>query len=168
MNKLSKYRQLIIATIGILSLVMSLGSSRRALAAQNVTDLFVTIVAEQTRVKIRENITYTVTVTNLGPDTALFVNVAHGLSDQLNFVSVACDGGNSSDGSFCEYAILQPGESAVSILIATPNPSIQRYERNALTATAATSLGTTDTVDPDRGNNWTSVTIKLIGRLTHP
>src|SRR6266508_6744695 len=100
MNKLPKYRQYIVATIGILSLVMSLDHSRRALAAQNVADLFVTIVADQSRVKIGENITYTVTVTNLGPDAALFVDMAHGLSDQLNFVSVTCDGGNSSDGSF--------------------------------------------------------------------
>jgi len=168
MNKLPNYRPLIVATIGILSLVISLGHSRRALAAQNVADLFVTIVGDQSRVKIGENIIYTVTVTNLGPDAALLVDVAHGLSDQLNFVSVACDGGISSAGPFCEYAILQPGESVVSILIATPNPSIQNHERNALTATATTSLGTTDTVDPDSGNNWTSVTIKLIGRLARP
>ena len=82
MNKLTNYRQSIVATIGILSLVMSLGISGRAFAAQNVADLSITIVPDKTRVKIGENITYTVTVTNLGPDAALFVGVAHGLADQ--------------------------------------------------------------------------------------
>ncbi|HEX9389457.1 MAG TPA: DUF11 domain-containing protein [Anaerolineales bacterium] len=168
MNTLSKYRQLIVAAIGIASLVMSLGISGRALAAQNMADVSVTIVADKSRVKIGENITYIVTITNLGPNAALFVEVAHGLSDQLNFVSVTCDGGISSDGPFCEYSILQPGQNAVSILIATPNPSIQNHERNALTATATTSFETADTIDSDNGNNWASVTVKLIGRLTRP
>ncbi len=153
MNTLSKYRQLIVAAIGIASLVMSLGISGRALAAQNMADV---------------SVTYIVTITNLGPNAALFVEVAHGLSDQLNFVSVTCDGGISSDGPFCEYSILQPGQNAVSILIATPNPSIQNHERNALTATATTSFETADTIDSDNGNNWASVTVKLIGRLTRP
>ena len=39
MNKLLKYRQLIVAAIGIAALVISLGISGRALAAQNVADL---------------------------------------------------------------------------------------------------------------------------------
>ena len=166
MNKLTNYRQLIVATIGILSLVMSLGISGRAFAAQNVADLSITIVPDKTRVKIGENITYTVTVTNLGPDAALFVGVAHGLADQLNFVSVTCEGGIGS--AFCEYPILQAGQSAVSIFIATPNPSISNHERNALTATATTSFETTDTVDSNSDNNWASVTVRLIGRLVRP
>ncbi len=168
MNKLPKYRQLIVAMIGILSLVMSLGISGRVLAAQNVADLSISIVPNKSRVKVGENIIYTVTVTNLGPDSALFVDVTHGLADQLNFVSVTCDGGISSDGPFCEYSILQPGQSAVSIFIATPNPSIQNYERNALTATATTSFETSDTFDSNSENNWASVTVKLIGKLTRP
>ena len=156
-----------IAAIGILALVMSLGNSGRAVAAQNVADLAVTIFPDQSRVKIGENIIYTVTATNLGPDAALFVGASHGLSDQLNFVSVTCDQGTSSSGSFCEYTILQPGESVVSTLVATPNPSVQNHERNALTATAVVSSQTADTADSNSGNNWASVTVKLIGKLTH-
>ena len=168
MNKLPKYRQVIFATIAILLLVLSLGNSRRVLAAQNTADVSVTLIANKSRVKVGENITYTVTATNHGPDAALLVFVYHGLSDQLNFVSVTCDRGISSDGPFCEYSVLEPGESVVSIFIATPNPDIQNQERNALTATAVTSFESADTLDSNRGNNWASVTVRLIGRLTHP
>ena len=167
MNKLSNDRQWIVAMIGIFSLVMSLlWNSGQVFAAQNVADLSITIVPDKSRVKVGENITYTVTVTNLGPDAALSVGVTHGLADQLNFVSSTCDGAISADGPFCEYSILQPGQSAVSTLIATPNPSLQNHDRNALTATATTAFQTTDTVDPNSGNNWASVTVRLIGRLT--
>ena len=167
MNKLPKYRNFIVATIGILSVVMSLGASGRALAAQSAADVSITMVADQNQIKVGQNVTYTVTATNLGPDAALFVDVTHGLSDQLNFVSVTCDGGISSDGPFCEYSILEPGESAVSILVATPRPDIRNYERKLITATATVSFETADTIDSNTGNNWASVTIKVIGKVTH-
>jgi uncharacterized repeat protein (TIGR01451 family) len=168
MNKLPKYRQLIVTAIGILSLIMLLGNSGRALAAQNIADVSITIVADKSRMKVGENIIYTVKATNLGPDAAFLVDVTHSLSDQLNFVSVTCDLGISSDGPFCEYSVLEPGESVVSIFNATPNPDIQNQDRNALTATATTSFETADTIDPDSANNWASVTVKLIGRLARP
>jgi len=167
MNKLRKHHYFIISAICILSLMISLGTSRRALAAQNVADLSVTVVADKNRVKIGESITYTVTATNLGPDTAILVGILHGLSDQLNFISLSCDG-ISADGTFCEYAILEPGESVVSAFVATPNPNVQHNERNLLIMTANIAFETTDAVDPDSGNNLASVTAKLIGRLQHP
>ena len=168
MNKLPKYRQFLVAMIGILLLIISLGNSGRVFAAQNVADLSVTVVADKNRVKIGENVTYTVTTTNLGPDTAILVGVLHGLSDQLNFVSLSCDRGISSDGTFCEYAILEPGESVVSTFVATPNPNDQSGDRHILIMTASAAFEAADTVDPDRGNNLASITVRLIGRLMHP
>jgi uncharacterized repeat protein (TIGR01451 family) len=167
MNKLKKYRYFTVGAICILSFIISLGNSRQALAAQNVSDLSVTVVADKNRVKIGENITYTVTATNLGPDPAILVGVSHGLSDQLNFVSLSCDG-ISSDGTFCEYAILEPGKSVVSTFVATPNPNDQPRDRNLLIMTANIAFETTDAVDPDRGNNLASFTVRLTGRVTHP
>lgn len=162
MNKLSKYRQWIIAAIGILSLVISLGMSGQAFAAQNVADLSVTAVADKNRVKIGENITYTITATNLGPDTTSSFYVVLGLPDQLNFIDGSCGGAS------CLYLTLEPGESVVSTFVATPNPNDRNSDRNLLTVTASTSLATADTVDPNSGNNLLWVTVKLIGRLTHP
>ena len=167
MNKLSKIHHLMIVIISILTLVTSLWSSGRALAAQNTADVSVTIVPDKSRVKIGEFVVYTVTATNQGPNTALFVGVSHGLADQLNFVSLACDRGISASGALCEYPTLGPGENVVSIFVATPNPSVRNGERNALTATATVSFQMADTVDPDPGNNWASNTVKLIGKLTH-
>ena len=167
MNKLWKYHHFIAGAICILLLMVSLGTSRRALAAQNVADLSVTITADKTRVKIGEYITYTVTATNRGPDTATLVGVLHGLSDQLNFVSLSCDG-VAADSTFCQYAILEPGESVVSTFVATPNPNTRNSERNLLIMTASIAFETTDAIDPDRGNNLTLDRAKLIGRLQHP
>ena len=168
MNKLSIHRHYIVAMIGILALILSLGNSGQALAAQNTADLSISMVADKSRVKIGENIVYTVTATNLGPNDALFVGVYHGLPDQLNFVSLTCAGGISSSGAFCEYPILTPGASVVSTLIVTPRPDLRNYERKSLTATAVLSSQTGDTVDPNSSNNLASVTIKLIGKPTHP
>lgn len=168
MNKLPKYRQLIIATIGILAFVISQAHSGQAFAAQNVSDFSLTMVVDKSRAKIGENITYTATITNHGPDAALLAFVSYGLPDQLNFVSVTCGGVISSDGSFCEYSILQPGQSVTSTLIATPNPSISNHERKTLTVFAETSFESTDTIDPDTSNNSASVTVRVIGSLTHP
>lgn len=167
MNKLPMYRYFMIAMIGILVLVATLWSSSRALAAQNMADVAVTMVADKSRVKIGEYIVYTVTATNHGPNTALSVGVSHGLADQLNFVSLTCDRGISASTAFCEYPTLGPGESVVSIFVATPNPSVRNRERNSLTATATVAFQMADTVDPDPGNNLASNTAKLIGKLTH-
>jgi uncharacterized repeat protein (TIGR01451 family) len=167
MNKLKIPRRFLIRMIGILSIIISLGNSGRALAAPNSVDVSVTIVADQSKVKPGQDITYTVTATNHGPDAALFVDVIHGLSDQLNVVSMTCDRGISADGPFCEYSILGPGETVVSILVATPKADAQNRERNVIT-TANLAFETADTVDSDSSNNSAVVTIKLIGRLNHP
>jgi uncharacterized repeat protein (TIGR01451 family) len=167
MNKHPNYRHFIFAMMGILVLVMSLTNSGRAFAAQVTADLSVTMVPDKTRVKIGQYIVYTVTVTNHGPDAALSFGVSHGLADQLNFVSLACGQGVSASGSFCEYPSLGPGESVVSIFVATPNPSVSKHERNALTATAVVSSQIADFVDPVSANNLATVTVRLIGTLTH-
>ena len=167
MKELKNYPHFIISALRILTLITLLGSHGRAIAAQNASDISVTIVADISKARPGENITYTITTTNLGPDAALFVDVIHGLSDQLNVVSMTCDRGISADGPFCEYSTLDSGESVVSTLVATPKPDAQNRERNAIT-TANIAFETVDTVDSQSNNNSASVMVKLIGRLNHP
>jgi uncharacterized repeat protein (TIGR01451 family) len=172
MNRLNKFRQLFIRTIGILSIIISLGNTKQVLAAQNVSDISITIVADQSKVKMGEDITYTVTATNLGPDDAIFVDVGFSLPDQLNLVSMTCDRGISPDTPFCEYSTLAAGETVVSTLVATPTLGSLIYDRKD-TVTANIffeidcSYDANCTFDPDLSNNSASLITKLIGKLAH-
>ena len=172
MNKLLKYRRFIVNMIGILPLLLSLGTSKVVFAATATSDLSITLVADQSKVKMGQTITYTATMTNLGPDDAIDVAMSFGLPDQLNFLSLNCDR-VSPDGLFCEYGTLAAGETVVSTLIATPTPGTSTHDRK-LTVTANAvlltdcSLDPTGSCDPDLSNNSASVTTKLIGKLAHP
>jgi len=164
MNKLKEYRYFLNRMFGVLLLIASLGNSVSvARAAQTTNDISVTIVANQSKIKLGQNITYTITMTNLGPDDAIFVDVYHNLPDQLSLVSLTCDKGISPDTPACEYSTLASGETVVSTLVATLNQNAQNREKYLIT-TATIAFETVDTVDPNSSNNSASVAIKLIGR----
>jgi uncharacterized repeat protein (TIGR01451 family) len=173
MNKLMSYRRFIITLLGILPLILSLGSSQVAFAATSTSDISLTLVADQSHVKMGQTITYTATMTNGGPDDAVFVDVGFSLPDQLNFVSLTCDRGISPDTPSCEYSTLAAGETVVSTLVATPTPGALTKDRK-LTITANVffevdcTFDPNCTLDPNSHNNSVSITTKLIGELAHP
>lgn len=174
MNKLIKYRRFIINLIGILPLIMSLGSSQLAYAATSTSDIAITLVADQSQVKMGQMITYTATMTNLGSDDASFVDVDFSLPDQINLVSMTCDRGISPDTPFCEYSTLAAGETVVSTLVATPTPGSTVHPKK-LTVTANVFFEVDCSFDPDNctfdpngSNNSASLTTKLVGKLAHP
>ena len=168
-----KYRRLILNMIGILPLIMSLGSSQLAYAATSTSDIAITLVADQSQVKMGQTITYIVTMTNLGPEDASFVDVGFSLPDQLNLVSMTCDLGISPDTPFCEYSSLTAGQSVVSTLVATPTPGSTVHPRK-LTVTANVlfevdcSFDPNCTFDPNSSNNSASLITKLVGKLAQP
>jgi uncharacterized repeat protein (TIGR01451 family) len=173
MDRLMKYRRLIINMIGILPLIMSLGNNAVAFAATSTSDISVTLVADQSKVKAGHTITYTATMTNLGSEDASFVDVRFSLPDGLSLVSLTCDLGISPDTPFCEYSSLPAGETVVSTLVATPNPDALTRERD-LTVTADIlfevdcSFDPNCTFDPNTSNNSASLTTKLVGKLANP
>lgn len=167
MNIRTKYRSVLFNMVGILSLVISLGVSKAAFAATSVSDISVTLIANRSIVKVGQNITYTATMTNLGPEDAAFVDANFVLPNQLHLVSMTCDKGISPDTPSCEYTSLKAGETVVSTLVATPDPAAQTRERKQ-TVTARILFELTDTVDPNTGNNVDSVSTRLIGKLAHP
>ena len=165
MNKLLNYRRFILHLIGILPIIMSLGTSQVALAATATSDIALTLVAH----RAGDTITYTATMTNLGPDDAVATDVGFTLPDQLRLVSMTCDLGISPDTPFCEYSSLNAGETVVSILVAKPNLGAHKGNPE-LTTTASVffeidcSFDPNCTFDPNLSNNSASVTMKLTGK----
>jgi uncharacterized repeat protein (TIGR01451 family) len=166
MNKLTKYRRFIISLVGILPLILSLGTSQVALAAMASSDISISLVANRSG----ETITYTATMTNLGPDDGTSVDVHFILPDQLQLVSMTCDRGISPDTPFCEYGTLAAGETVVSLLVAKPNPGARKGNPE-VTTTVTVSFEVDCNFDPDHctfdpnlSNNSASVTMKLTGK----
>lgn len=150
-------------TIALLTLLMLMGSSIQSISAQELTaDLALTKTADRKNVKIGQNITFTITVTNLGPDAATGIYFGDSLPDPLNFVSASCDKGTTSGGT-CAVDSLAVGESAIITIVATPisNPA-QNERRFTNTAFIANS----DVFDPNTDNNTASLRLHIIGN-TH-
>jgi uncharacterized repeat protein (TIGR01451 family) len=156
--------QIVLTTFVLLSF---LGSNTHIAIAQGITDISVSMVANQDKVKPGEMITFTVTATNLGPDSAPLIDVIHSLPDQLQFVSLTCDQGVTSDGVFCEYLSLEPGGSVVSTLVATPLIGTDMMRSKQVATTAGVGLETSETVDPNLSNNTATVTTKLNAPKSH-
>ena len=157
--------QFVLSAVILLSL---LGVNVRPAIAQGITDLSITMVASQDKAKPGQLITFTVTATNLGPDTAVLVDVFHSLPDQLNFISLTCDRGVSNDGTSCEYLSLAPGARVVSTLVATPLIGTGMQRSKLITTTAGVDLETTATADPNRSNNSAAVYTKFNAPKSHP
>jgi len=160
-------RLLLQSALSAVILLSLLGANVRPAAAQGITDLSITIVANQDKVKPGQLITFTVTATNLGPDAAFLVDVLHGLPDQLQFVSLTCDRGVSNDGAFCEYLSLAPGASVVSTLVATPLTGTGMMRSKQVATSAGVGLESTETFDPDLTNNSATVQTKLNAPKSH-
>lgn len=157
--------QTVLSAVILLSL---LGANVRPAFAQGITDLSVTITANQDRVRPGQLITFTITATNLGPDAAPLVDVVASLPDQLNFVSMTCDRGVTNDGNFCEYLSLAPGASVVTTLVATPLIGATGMMRAKwIGITASVVMESIDTADPDPTNNLATIQIKLNAPKSH-
>jgi uncharacterized repeat protein (TIGR01451 family) len=145
----------------LLALVVLVGGSIQPAAAQGAADLKLTKVADRKNVRIGENIAYTITLTNLGPDSATDVVFGDPLPDPLNLVSFTCSQGISNGGSFCTVDSVPSGTSITATLVATPITNPAKSERR-FTNTAFISDSATP--DPDGNNNSASVRTHIIGK----
>jgi uncharacterized repeat protein (TIGR01451 family) len=175
MKKLIKYRRFIVSLIGILPLIVSLGTSQVALAARSTSDISVTLIANRSKLKVGQTIIYTAIMTNLGPDDADSVDIRFNLPVQLTLVSMTCEFGITPDTPFCEYSSIKAGERVVSTLTATLNPDALTRRQRSLRVTADILLEEdcafeppdNCTFDPNLSNNLASVSTRLVGRLPH-
>jgi len=140
--------------------VLAVGLSANLAAAQGAADLQITKIADKKTVKIGETITYTITVTNLGPDVATDIVFGDPIPDQLNLISSTC--GNVS--AFCTVASLENGASVTLVVVATPIANLAHSERRV---TNSAFIAESSSTDPNAANDIASVTIRIAGPLHH-
>ena len=121
------------------------------------SDLSITKVDSPDPVTVGNNLTYTVTVTNNGPDTAYTVTVTDNLPAETTFVSCSSTGGGVCSGlgnnRTVTFASLTAGESETITFVATVNCSVADGTVISNTATVSAS-----TPDPDATNNSATAT----------
>ncbi|WP_166665557.1 DUF11 domain-containing protein [Kribbella caucasensis] len=144
---------------GFLGVVLLIGLGVETAVGQESADLQVTKVASSKAVRVGETVTYTVTLTNLGPGVAVGVVFGDSLPDQLNLVSSTCDGVSA----FCTVDSLPSGASATLTIAATPITNLARTERLIGNTAFIADFGTT--IDPNPGNDQASATVRVVGPL---
>ena len=125
-------------------------------------DLSIIKLADRTRVKIGEYVTYYITVTNLGPGVATGVVFGDSLPDQLNLVSYTVTQGTVVNQTFCSVDSLAPGASVTATLVATPITNPTQAER-VFTSTSYVAASTT--TDPKGTNNSATVSVHITGKI---
>lgn len=95
-----------------------------------VADLSVSTTSSPDPVVAPNNITYTVTINNLGPNTATGTGLIDSLSSDVEFVSASPSQGTCKfvDGSvYCKLGSLNSGASAVVTMVVTVNEGDNRF-----------------------------------------
>lgn len=123
---------------------------KNLVAAPEAADISLTKTDSPDPVTVGNNLTYTLTVTNSGPDAAADVTITDPLPPDVNFVSAGVGCTNASGTVTCAIGSLVDGASAGRAVIVTPtapNPSLS----NTATASATTA-------DPDSADNTATAT----------
>jgi uncharacterized repeat protein (TIGR01451 family) len=144
---------------GLLAVMLLAGVGVETAAGQEIADLQVTKVAAEKTVRVGETVTYTVTLTNLGPGLATGVVFGDSLPDQLNLVGSTC----GAVSAFCTVESLPSGASATLTIVATPITNLARNERRINNTAFVADFGTTS--DPNPSNDQASATVKVVGSL---
>lgn len=144
---------------GLLAAMLLTVVGAEAAPGQEVADLQITKVAAQKTVRVGETVTYTVTLTNLGPGLAAGVVFGDPLPDQLNLVSSTC----GAVSAFCTVESLPSGASTTLTIVATPIPNLARGERRI---TNIAFVSQSQSSDPDPSNDQASTTVRVVGPLS--
>ncbi len=160
METIKHYRHIIVPAGIILALITLIGVRVQPVTAQGFADLSITKHADRSKVKIGEQVTYTITLTNLGPEVATGIVFADTEPDSLVLVSFVCNQGTIIPPSGCAIDSLASGAGVSATLVATPLPLGKQRE-----ITNLANVVTSSSTDPNSSNNSMSATIKVIGKL---
>jgi uncharacterized repeat protein (TIGR01451 family) len=145
--------------VGLLAAMLLTGLSAESAAGQETADLQITKVAAHKTVRVGGEVTYTVTVTNLGPGVATGVVFGDSIPDQLNLVDSTC----GAVSAFCTVERLPSGASSTITIVATPILNLARGERR-ISNTAFVLQS--ETSDPNTSNNQDSAVVRVVGPLS--
>jgi len=113
----------LLTTIAVILFAHGLGSP--VLGVVNEADISITADASADVVVTGSNVTYTLTVSNEGPDAAAGVVVTDALPDEVTFVSCDASGGGICGGfdnnRIISFGTIPPDASATITLVATVN-----------------------------------------------
>jgi uncharacterized repeat protein (TIGR01451 family) len=154
--RLFRGREWRLATVGALLFLVALlallvGGEPKAPAAAPDPDLSLTKTDSPDPVNEGSQLTYTITVSNAGPETAANTTVTDDLSNRLDFVSATASSGNcqgppgKGHGKVtCNLGTVNNGATATVTIVVTPN--------RAGTVSNTASV-TSDGIDPQTTNN---------------
>jgi uncharacterized repeat protein (TIGR01451 family) len=104
---------------------------------------------------VGETVTYAITLTNLGPDTATGAVLTASTPDQFNFRSLTC-----SEPSFCgSGGELAPGATVTATLV----DDVCCFPKEMSRKTSVTAQVTPTATDPNPENNIASVVTRIVG-----
>jgi uncharacterized repeat protein (TIGR01451 family) len=131
----------------------------RPVAAAGTADLAVTMVGDRKHVKFLDTITFTITVSNLGPDVATGVTLGIGVSDSYGDLGATCPDGTVS--TFCDLGSIESGKSVTVLFHAIASNDCCP---NRLGVAVASVTHDTDTVDPVSANDAVTVETRFTGK----
>jgi hypothetical protein len=128
-------------------------------AAATTADLAVTMVSDRKHLKFGQTLTFTVTMTNHGPEAATGVTLFHGVSDAYAEFGGTCPDGSRS--TICDLGTLASGAS-VTVLFRVGTNSACPPERGGV-AVARVSPDA-ETIDPVSANDSVRTETKFVGK----
>jgi hypothetical protein len=158
--------RLIGALVASVFLVGTTLASAPTVAAQEGFDLAVSVTGP-TRVMSTRDYSFTVTVTNLGPETASYTVIGAGMGDWFNPVSFVCNDANGDRGlGGCVMAPLAKGRSMTATMTVNVCCLVHGEDRNAW---VAASVGPADGDDSawnevNLDNDWVQFDVFIIGK----
>jgi uncharacterized repeat protein (TIGR01451 family) len=129
-----------------------------------VADLAVSMTASADAVVFNKPLTYTIVVTNNGPDAASYPSLYDSFPSDLEFTSVTTTQGGCKGGDtgylFCSFGALASGASATVTLVVAPT------EGGSVSNTVSVLNNASNESDPNTANNSATVTTTVRGPNT--